>query len=85
MTKESKNLEPNVSESDVTSGVTGDVTSDVTGDVTSDVVKKRKKKRNVEPMLQEDINRFTLFPIKYNDLWSALQNSRSCILDSGRD
>lgn len=31
-----------------------------------------------EPLLEENPNRFVLFPIKYNDIWKLYKNQMAC-------
>ena len=39
----------------------------------------------IEPILEDNPNRFVLFPIEHNDIWNFYKKSEASFLDSRRD
>ena len=39
----------------------------------------------IEPLLQEDANRYVMFPIKDKDIWKNVQKTRRFVLEGRRN
>lgn len=61
-----------------------DVIQSNNNDFTMDVETNQKNVNvSVEPILQDNPNRFVLFPIKYNDVWEMYKNHMACFWTAG--